>query len=46
MTSVSVLETNVWPRFWSSALSSMKVFDDAVVDDDDFACAVRVGVSC
>ena len=44
MISVSVSVTNLWPCAVSSRLSVEVIFDDAVVDDDDAAGAVAMGV--
>ena len=44
MISVSVSETNLWPLAMSACLRVEIVFDDAVVDDDEGAGAVAVGV--
>ncbi len=44
MTSVSVSVTNLWPSAVSCLLEGQIVFDDAVVDDDDFAGAIAVGM--
>ena len=44
MTSVSVCEGKRWPFCSRSALSAQVVLDDAVVDNDDLAVAIAVGV--
>ena len=44
MISVSVSDWNLWPLAMRGCLSSEIVFDDAVVDDDEGAGAVAVGV--
>ncbi len=44
MISVSVSVTKVWPAAVSSCFEGEVVFDDAVVDDDEGAGAVAVGV--
>ena len=44
MISVSVSETNLWPLAMRAFLRAEVVFDDAVVDDDERAAAVAVGM--
>ena len=44
MTSVSVSVTNLWPSAVVVLAQRQIVFDDAVVDDDDAAGAIAVGV--